>query len=493
MRDLDQVALSQEGRKRIAAVLATNERDFATLVRIAGLNPGSDFRGRDLRGWPLADEDVRGFDFTGSDLRSTGIESSLRDATTILTDAKLDRSRKRVKMVVPEQKGVRPEGGYTKVRVPDLSDTELLERSFVIDEPGALVNLTQGAPPTDQWLTYEGRYDVGGRVTCSFGHRHKRGYVFRDEGDQRYLIGHECGAKHLGLGRWKTFAAGREKLEERASYLRLIRDLAQAFESQRDWIASLQKDSSVLATDRLRSDLRARCPEAVDAARTAFSRSEGRLFVKATVRDHAAEERRRERELEAREWYAGLDWDRRKEFHDKGGRAPIVDRSPLHRAETRPLGVLQGRTLFTSGPGLAVGIRHLLGLIDRFLEMPFTPRNRRDLMEIARNAKELVSRLQRLREGVADAIDFFEQSNLERFATWADRNSFDGLRFAARPGAILMEKIEGSPVMTLDRSPQLRPLDPEPLAAMQSAVHGVSERAERARRRKSDAEVLSDA
>ncbi len=86
-------------------------------------------------------------------------------------------------------------------------------------------------------------------MTCSFGHRHKRGYVFRDEGDQRYLIGHECGAKHLGLGRWKTFAAGREKLEERASYLRLIRDLAQAFESQRDWIASLQKDSSVLATD----------------------------------------------------------------------------------------------------------------------------------------------------------------------------------------------------------------------------------------------------
>jgi hypothetical protein len=493
MKNLDAIALSRENCERIAEVLLTQERGFSTLVRMAGLNPASDFRGRDLRGWPLADEDVRGFDFTGSDLRSTGIENSLQDATTILTDAKLDRPRKRAKKVVPEQKGVPPEGGYTKVRVPDLSDAELLERSFVIDEPNALENLTQGAPPTEQWLTYEGRYDIGGRVTCSFGHRHKRGYVFRDEGDRRYLIGHECGAKHLGLGRWKTFATGRERLEERASYLRMIRDLAQAFESQRDWIVSLQKDPSVLATDRLRSDLRARCPEAVDAARIAFGRSEGRLFVKATVRDHAAEERRRERELEAREWYAGLDADRRKEFHEKGGRAPSVDRSPLHRTETRSLGILQGRTLFMSGPGLAGGITHLLGLINRFLEMPYTPRSRRDLMEIARNAKELVSRLQRLRESVADTIEFFEQANLERFATWADRNSFDGLRFAARPGSISMEKIEGGPVLTLARSTQLRPLDPEPLSAIQAAVHGVSERAERAKRRKADPETLSDA
>lgn len=386
MTDLEGITLPPEALGRISAVLAAPDQKIAALVVVAGLDPGVDFRHRDLRGWPLAGEDVRGFDFTGSDLRSTGIEDALQDDTTVLVEAVLDRRAKGRANGVAQARTAPPESGYTKVRIPDVSDAELLERSFVVDDPGALENLTPTAPPTNQWLTYEGRYDVGGRVTCAFGHRHKRGYVFRDEGDRRYLVGHECGAKHLGLGRWQSFTAGRERLEERASYLRLIRDLAQAFGERREWIAGLQRDPSVLATDRLRGELRLRCPGAVSAARTAFGRSEGRLFVKATVRNHAAEERRREREQEAKEWYAGLDAERRKEFHDRGGRAPSVDRSPLHKTETRPLGTLQGRSLFGSAHGLASGIGHLLGLVDRFLAMPYTPRNRRDLMEVARNA-----------------------------------------------------------------------------------------------------------
>ena len=493
MTDLEGITLPPEALGRISAVLAAPDQKIAALVVVAGLDPGVDFRHRDLRGWPLAGEDVRGFDFTGSDLRSTGIEDALQDDTTVLVEAVLDRRAKGRANGVAQARTAPPESGYTKVRIPDVSDAELLERSFVVDDPGALENLTPTAPPTNQWLTYEGRYDVGGRVTCAFGHRHKRGYVFRDEGDRRYLVGHECGAKHLGLGRWQSFTAGRERLEERASYLRLIRDLAQAFGERREWIAGLQRDPSVLATDRLRGELRLRCPGAVSAARTAFGRSEGRLFVKATVRNHAAEERRREREQEAKEWYAGLDAERRKEFHDRGGRAPSVDRSPLHKTETRPLGTLQGRSLFGSAHGLASGIGHLLGLVDRFLAMPYTPRNRRDLMEVARNAKELVARLLRLREAVADAVDFFDQENLERFAAWADRNSFDGLRFVARPGQVAMERIEGGPVVALMREPRLARLDPEPFSAIQGAVNRVSERVERAKRRRSEAVAHTDA
>lgn len=471
-------------------MLATPAQGFAVLVGIAGLDPSVDFRYRDLRGWPLAGEDVRGFDFTGSDLRSTGIETAVHDDSTILTEAILDRRAPRKAQDASRRRPAPPEGGYTKVRIPDLSDAELLERRFVIDDPSALDNLTQAAPPTDQWLTYEGRYDVGGRVMCAFGHRHKRGYAFRDEDDRRYLVGHECGAKHLGLGRWQNFTAGRERLEERASYLRMIRDLAQAFRERREWIASLQRDPAVLATDRLRGELRLRCPEAVSAASALFRRTEGGLFVKTTVRDYAAEERRRERQKEAMEWYAGLDTEHRKEFHDRGGRVPTVDRSPLHKTEDRSLGVLRGRSLFGSAPGLVPSIGPLLGLVDHFLTMPYTPRSRHDLMEIARNAKVLVARLLRLRDSVADAVDFLEQENLERFATWADRNSFDGLRFAAGSGMVKMEKIEGGPVLTLTRDPRLLLLDPVPFSAIEAAVSRVSESVERAKRRRPEATAL---
>ncbi|UMY18316.1 hypothetical protein MMB17_02905 [Methylobacterium organophilum] len=484
MIDLDAIFLKEEVKERIAKTLALSDVGLAEFVRVAGLDPAFDFQGQDLRGWPLAGQDIRGFNFSDSDLRSTGIERALSDKTTILTRAKLDRVSKKSKSIT--DKDVVPKSidrVYTKVRVPDLTDAELLERNFLVSEPESLENLTAGAPPTDQWLTYEGRYDVGKGVTCAFGHHHKRGYIFRDEVDRRYLVGHECGAKHLGLGRWQTFTAGRERLEERASYLRLIRDLADAFSEQRDWIAGLRKDQSVLAADAVRRQLQARCPDAVAAARLAFSRYDGAISIKVTVRDFGAEERRREREVEAKEKYDALNAAELRAFHEKGKRPPTIDRSPLVKQEIKSLGTLQGRRLFSENISNAKMLNDLLELIDRFLAMPFTPKSRKELMTVARNAKELVSRVQRLENSVSDAVAFFEQSNLEKFANWADRNSFDGLRYEARSASLVTEKIEGGNFQEIIRPSNLRNINKEPLAKLQAAIQGVSNRANRARRR----------
>lgn len=84
------------------AVLECPEPGLRQLVIAGGLDPKRDFRGADLRGWPLAGEDVRGFDFTGADLRGTGIEDAIMDKTTKLKGAKLDPKARKAPPPIPE-------------------------------------------------------------------------------------------------------------------------------------------------------------------------------------------------------------------------------------------------------------------------------------------------------------------------------------------------------------------------------------------------------
>lgn len=491
MTTLNTVGISSATLDRVAAVWEATEVTLGALVAAGGLDPTLDFRHRDLRGWPLGGEDVRGFDFTGSDLRSTGFETAVVDATTILDNATLDPAalRRKPKQSAPilaaqvrARRAVPPEGGYTKVRVPDLSDAELVDLTFVIADPLALENVTQGAPPADQWLTYEGRYEVGAMLACAFAHRHKRGYVFRDEADRRYLIGHECGGKHFGLGNWQSFTAGRERLEERGSYLRVIRDLADTLRAHRDWIAGLPKNPAVRAFDALRVDLRTNYLGLVSAIKSVIARHDGILTVTVEARDYAAEERRREREQEALEWYAGLSELERAQFHTNGGRAPAVDKSPLMKRETRALGTLRGGVLFSNLPALGQAMREVLPLVDAFLAMPRTPTTRRDLLVVTRNARELVTRVLRVRDSVSDAVEFFDRDNLEKVAKWADALRIDGHRYAVVAGRVEAEPIEGGQRRSLLRPSGLQPMDDEPFDRVGSAVNSVFRRAESSRR-----------
>ena len=76
--------------RKIENILTTEDVSFKGLSNAAGLDPSRDFREIYLNGVPLSDQDLRGFDFSGSDLRNTGIERARRDRSTILELAIFD-------------------------------------------------------------------------------------------------------------------------------------------------------------------------------------------------------------------------------------------------------------------------------------------------------------------------------------------------------------------------------------------------------------------
>jgi hypothetical protein len=86
--------LEDEDKSLIEAVWNEPDSSLVALIRAGQLDPKTDFVRKDFRGWPLTGQDVRGIDFTESDLRGTGIEHAIRDETTILTGAKLDEFSK---------------------------------------------------------------------------------------------------------------------------------------------------------------------------------------------------------------------------------------------------------------------------------------------------------------------------------------------------------------------------------------------------------------
>lgn len=472
MSALGATGLSSEALAKVAAVTsAPLASGLAKLVELGGLDPAIDFQRLDLRGWPLAGEDLRGFDFTGADLRGTGIERAVRDFTTILTGAKLDFaaaddwSSKGSRRVAP------PPGAYSKVRIPDLSDAELLEKSFVVSNPLMLPNVTKGAPPIDQWLTYEGRYDVGEPVTCAFAHRHKRGYVFRDEDERRYLVGNACGSKHLGLGNWRSFTKGREGLEDRAAYLRLIRDLGDAFRMNRDWIAELPTQPAVQAFEELRRQLWALAPEMVKAAKKIVSGSGGMLTIQQAHRDEGAEKRRLTRQLEELKYFQSLPEAERNRHLSRGGSEPKIDQTPIIKYATVPLGIISGSILFRPSATVAQLVHNeILPLIDAFLARPAMKTSRKELIDDTRSAKELVERLVRIQKSIQEASLFFEFGNLQRFARWADHNGFNGSRFSAQPSGLVISRGDRTPPVVIERADALRPLPAEPFEALQLAA-----------------------
>jgi Pentapeptide repeats (8 copies) len=85
--------LSPEAAKSFNNLDECISADFSVLAAAAGLNKAVDFIDIDLSDLPLGQSksDLRGFNFTGADLRGTQIRRAHIDETTIFTNAtKLD-------------------------------------------------------------------------------------------------------------------------------------------------------------------------------------------------------------------------------------------------------------------------------------------------------------------------------------------------------------------------------------------------------------------
>ncbi|AXT33824.1 hypothetical protein D1820_01910 [Phaeobacter sp. LSS9] len=83
--------LTSEELAAIDVVHQSNSTQFDVLVSLAGLDPGKDFRFSQLQRLDLRGAVLRGFDFTGSDLRQSVIDAqTIIDNTTIMVDAQID-------------------------------------------------------------------------------------------------------------------------------------------------------------------------------------------------------------------------------------------------------------------------------------------------------------------------------------------------------------------------------------------------------------------
>lgn len=87
---LQQLPRAGELLRKVHDILATDDASFRGLTKAAGLDPRRDFRGIYLNGVPLTEQDISGFDFSGSDLRGTGVEKAKRDRTTVFDSAIFD-------------------------------------------------------------------------------------------------------------------------------------------------------------------------------------------------------------------------------------------------------------------------------------------------------------------------------------------------------------------------------------------------------------------
>ena len=428
MSDADDGPIARAAGRMAEVLTAAPDTGFAELCILCGFDRATDFRGKDLSGWPLAYHDLRGFDFSGSDLRMTGLEEAIIDRTTILVGARLDaRARRRLLAagVMARRVGV-PPGAYTKVNIPDLSDDELLERTFVIRNPLALEGLTMSAPPTEQWITYEGRYELGENVPCAFRHPHNRGYFFRDEDGRRYLIGNACGSNHLGMAKWQEFAAKRELLEERASHLKSLRDLHGTIAQARYAMAALARDPAIQAFDQARTVLASNLPELVQAFRKA-SAFGGRVALAARERDFRAEERARERDA-ARAQARGLS-------------API-ERPTVMKTVYKEAGTLVGRALFASTAPLRPALSRAVRSVDAFLVSDVLL-TKRDLQSTLVNARRMAGEFVEAVDATRDHAAFFSPANLDLFVRWASENRFDGCSFAVQAGTLAVRREGG--------------------------------------------------
>lgn len=309
---------------------------------------------------------------------------------------------------------------YSNVVIPKLSDAELIDRKINYTDPLDVPLLTEGHPPLDQHLVYQGKYQVAKLIRCAFGHPHKKGYVFRSDDGRHFLIGHVCGRTHLGMGTWDDFELGREEMEVRIYYLRTLRELDTVFRNNRDWIASLIDHRMTGWLDAAQSSL-ASFPRLYKAVRDVVNRSDSMLSVTVNVRDFAAEERARE--IAAQEGQ------------------PLAKRPTITKRVEQNIGPLQGAAIFSNKSSYQSELAKIVKYIDSFLMRDKS--GDRDLRTTTTNARDLLTSVLNLRDAVSEVRAFFAPVNLDRFCRWANDRRFDSNQYIANANRLQITTSSG--------------------------------------------------
>jgi hypothetical protein len=103
----------------------------------------------------------------------------------------------------------------------------------------------------------------------------------------------------------------------------------------------------------------------------------------------------------------------------------------------------------------------LVRLVDSFIAMKQVPTTRSDLRTLSANARQLVTNLISTRSDIEEAIAFFDQANLERFAKWANENKFDGMSCKAEAGVVILTNDDTGKSLRIERPRDLRSIEDE--------------------------------
>lgn len=356
---------------------------------------------------------------------------------------------------------------YTRVIIPALTDEELLNHDFVVENPHLLPNLSEEEPPRDQDLTLVGRYRLGNRVRCVFGHPHMRGFAFRAQDGRHFLVGKICGVNVMGVEAWQEFDREQGGVEERAKYLRQIRTLQEALRRRRDWILRLRTSPPIQALTSVRNMLGHR-RDLVEAIRMAFRVHDGRIDRIVKARNVQAEIQREEREQVEIDRFDALSPRARDEYLLERD-APTITRGEIQQENRVEIGTLAGRPLFMAHYSSGHQIKIIIEQIDPLLALDTAVVPTPELRRLSVQARTMLGNLLAIREEVEESIRFFARNNLEMLVLWANDRIYDDSSYAVGQDMLLIQDGKTGRDIQIARPPGLCPLDPEGFMELQAA------------------------
>lgn len=184
-----------------------------------------------------------------------------------------------------------------KLVVRQYSDAELRDAVLVTDDPHSLGAVAENPPGPDQDMEFVAQYRSDEMVICSFGHRHQKGFLLKDDDGLHYLIGKDCAAEHYGLN-WEAFAKNVSKSVDRQSNLLWLDGISRMIVDARADIEAAIASPAVVAFDELRRQVQHLPYAVLSAFRQASGYHDTWMTATYRERDHKAERLMREKAYE---------------------------------------------------------------------------------------------------------------------------------------------------------------------------------------------------
>jgi hypothetical protein len=317
-----------------------------------------------------------------------------------------------------------------------LTDDELLDVSFLSNDPSSLDNLLTEFPEGKEMPEVEFAYDTtlstGSKVRCVHCkfENHNRGFVLQYSDGSRILVGGTCGKNRYGADFQsveRDFAAA----QERASYLRRRQQTLAAADRFKRLLAELCEHSAFGAYRKVKRDFnRTMAPLALVLSGLS---NDGRLFLSTKVRDHSAEDRRYEA------------WEKRTKalssfelsvLQRDGRNSP--PKGHMYKQSEEPFWSVAGLPYFRVSAAPDEVLRSLSQRIDSALGvLELKAEKTSDLRVFFKAANALLSQIDGEVARLSDMSRALDAKNLAKLAEWASRRldksyKFDGLVLTRR-------------------------------------------------------------